>query len=174
MRSTRMITVEALRHDLKQVHAEQKALDREEKWLTEQIALRAGLSKEQVAATGGKRRPGKGEAQRAVADALKAADGPVTVTDLKRRSGIGQTAIGRYLREWIDEGTVRQTEASKGRKQREYELIAGRSDTATQKIKLGATGVSTSGIKAPSSVTRGGGTDLKSAREQARRATRLG
>ena len=172
MRSTRMITVEALRHDLKQVHAEQKALAREEKWLTEQIALRAGVSKEVAGTTG--RRLSKSDAKKAVSEAIKAADGPVTVEDLKRRSGIGQTAIGRYLREWIDAGTVRQTEDSIGHRPRKYELVTGRSEEPTQKIKLGASGVSTTGLKAPRPVTRGGGTDLKSAREQARRATRLG
>lgn len=171
MRSTRMITVEALRHDLKQVHAEQKALAREEKWLTEQIALRAGVSKEVAGSTG--RRPSKIEAKKAVSEAIKAADGPVTVEDLKRRSGVGQTAIGRYLREWIDAGTVRQTEDSIGHRPRKYELAA-RGDAPTLKVGIGATGVSTSGIKAPRPTTRGGGTDLKSAREQARRATRLG
>lgn len=148
-------TVEALRHDLKQVHAEQKALDREEKWLTEQIALRAGVSKE-VAGTTGKRLS-KIEAKRAVSSALKAADGPVTVEDLKRLSGIGQTAIGRYLREWIDAGSVRQTPDSLGRRPRKYELVKGRAEEPTKKISLGA--------GPPKTV------DLKTARSEARRAT---
>lgn len=157
MRSTRMITVEVLRHDLRQVHAEQKALAKEETWLVEQIAARAGLSKDKITQRGGKKRPSRSEARKSVADALAAADGPTTIHALMAESGVGQTAIGKYLREWIAAGTVRQAPRSIGKKQREYELVKGRSPEPTKKITLGAT--------APKTV------DLKTAREQARQTS---
>jgi len=140
-----MITTEALRHDLKQVHAEQKALNKEERWLSDQIAARAGIKASSLTQSGRKTRPSKFAARKAVADALDALHGPVTVADLRRESGIGATAIGKYLREWQGRGEV--VLVSKGKRQRSYQKAEKR------QINVGANGVSVTTSAARPSLT---------------------